>query len=97
MKRTLGILLKGLAIILIVSWVGLILIEHNRHSQGKPMLVVLNKKIIDYYDGHVYVYTGLGYKSIIYERTSLNGKEFGPIFISVRNKLPKEGRGNEIK
>ena len=30
----------------------------------------------------------LGYKTITYERTSLYGREFGHIFITVREQLP---------
>jgi len=53
------------------------------------MLVVLKEDVITYEDGKVIVSWGLGYKTITYERTSLYGKEFGHIFISVREVLPE--------
>ncbi len=67
---------------------GLILTEYYRYQEDKPMLVVLKEETLNYEDGHVYVYYGLGYKAISYERTSLHGKEFGHIFIKVKEKIP---------
>jgi len=90
MKKTLGILLKSFLIMLVVAWIGLILVEYFRYQDNEPMLVVLKEETLSYDDGHVYVYWGLGYKAITYERTSLYGKEFGHIFISVRETLPQK-------
>lgn len=73
---------------IVVSWIGLILVEYFRYQDNEPMLIVLKEETIPYEDGHVYVYWGLGYKSIIYERTSLYGKEFGHALIQVREALP---------
>ena len=87
MKKTLGILFKVLLVTIVVIWIGLILVEYFRYQDNEPMLVVLKEETISYDDGHVYVYWGLGYKSITYERTSLYGKEFGHIFIPVREKI----------
>lgn len=88
MKKTLGILFKALLVTVVVVWIGLILVEYFRYQDNEPMLVVLHEERIPYEDGHVYVRWGLGYKTITYERTSLYGKEFGHIFISVREQLP---------
>ncbi len=77
-----------LLVTLVVAWIGLILVEYFRYQDNEPMLVVLKEETIPYPDGHVYVYYGLGYKSITYERTSIYGKEFGHIFIGVRDKIP---------
>lgn len=88
MKRTLGILLKGLLVTLVVAWIGLILIEYFRYQDNNPMLVVLKEETLAYDDGHVYVSWGLGYKTITYERTSIYGKEFGHLFINVREEIP---------
>ena len=82
------ILLKVIAVSLVVGWITLIVIEYFRYQNNEPMLVVLKSDTLSYDDGHVYVYYGLGYKSITYERNSLYGKEFGHIFIGVREKLP---------
>lgn len=90
MKKTLGIIFKALLIALVVLWISLILTEYFRYQDNKPMLVVLKEETLNYDDGHVYVYWGLGYKAITYERTSLYGKEFGHIFINVREKLPNQ-------
>ena len=53
------------------------------------LLVVLKEKEITYEDGTVYVYWGLGYKTITYDRISIYGKEFGHLFTKVREELPE--------
>ncbi len=88
MRKTLGIIFKVFILTLVVMWIGLIIIEYIRYQNNEPMLIVLKEDTLTYDDGHVYVYWGLGYKSITYERNSLYGKEFGHIFINVREKLP---------
>ena len=88
MRKTLGIIFKVLLVTLVVVWIGLILVEYFRYQDNEPMLVVLKEETLAYEDGHVYVYWGLGYKSITYERTSIYGKEFGHAFIPVRDTLP---------
>ncbi len=89
MKKTLGIIFKVLLVSFVVIWIGLILTEYFRYQDNEPMLVVLKSETLSYDDGHVYVYWGLGYKTITYERTSLYGKEFGHAFIKVRENMPK--------
>lgn len=88
MKKTLGIIFKVLIITLVLMWIALIIIEYIRYQDNEPMLVVLKEETLSYQDGHVYIYYGLGYKAITYERTSIYGKEFGHIFINVRDSLP---------
>lgn len=89
MRRTLGILFKVLLVSVVVVWIGLIMVEYFRYQDNDPMLVVLKEETLSYDDGHVYINWGLGYKTITYERTSIYGKEFGHIFIKVRDKVPK--------
>ena len=88
MKKTLGILFKVLLVTVVFVWIGLILIEYFRYQDNNPMLVVLKEETLAYDDGHVYISWGLGYKTITYERTSIYGKEFGHLFITVREELP---------
>lgn len=88
MRRTLGILLKTVIVLLVIAWISLIVYEYIRYQNKEPMLVKLKEEVLDYDDGHVYVNYGLGYKTITYERTSLYGREFGHIFITVREQLP---------
>lgn len=89
-KRALEIIYRILLAIIIILWIGLIIIEYTRYKEEKPMLVVLKEDKIFYDDGSVTVDYGLGYKSITYNRTSLNGREFGHIFIVVRDKVPRK-------
>ena len=90
MKRTLGLLFKAFIVLIVASWIILIVTEYIRYQKNEPMLVVLKEDTLTYDDGHVYVYYGLGYKSIIYNRTSIYGKEFGPFFIGVREQMPRK-------
>ncbi len=90
MKKTLGIIIKIVLVGIVVAWISLIFTEYFRYKDNKPMLVVLKQDKKEYDDGSVTIYYGLGYKEIIYERTSLYGKEFGHIFIKVREELPKK-------
>jgi len=89
MRKTLVILFKILLVMVVVVWMGLILVEYFRYQDNEPMLVVLKEETKAYEDGNVYISWGLGYKTITYERTSIYGKEFGHIFISVRDELPQ--------
>lgn len=79
--------MKAFLIAIVVAWIVLILTEYFRYQDNEPMLVVLKEETLSYPDGHVYVYYGLGYKAITYERTSIYGKEFGHIFIEVRESI----------
>lgn len=92
MRRTLEILFKVLLVSIVVAWIGLILVEYFRYQDNDPMLVALKEETLSYEDGHVYVTWGLGYKTITYERTSIYGKEFGHIFIKVRESLPEKNK-----
>lgn len=73
-------------------WIGLILTEYFRYQDNDPMLFLLKEETLSYEDGHVYINWGLGYKTITYERTSIYGKEFGHLFITVRDELPEENK-----
>jgi hypothetical protein len=90
MKKTLGIIIKSIFVLIVASWVILIVVEYFRYQKNEPMLVVLKEETKSYTDGHVYIYHGLGYKSIIYNRTSIYGKEFGPFFIQVKEEIPRK-------
>ena len=68
---------------------GLIYIEYKRFNNDLPMIVLLKEETKTYDDGYVVINYGLGYKSITYERANLKGKEFGHIFIKVREEMPK--------
>ena len=72
-------------------WIVLIMVEYVRFKNDEPMLFpIYEEEPIQYDDGHVYVYYGLGYKEIIYERSSIYGKQFGHMFIKVKEKLPEK-------
>ncbi len=92
MKRTIGLIVKILLVTLVVTWISLIMIEYVRYNNDEPMLIKLYEETRNYDDGHVYVTYGLGYKSISYERDSIYGKEFGHLFIKVKEKLPEKNK-----
>ena len=90
MRKTLGIIFRVILVLIAVLWMSLIIVEYVRYKDDEPMLIVLKQETLTYDDGHVYVYYGLGYKSITYNRTCIYGKEFGHIFTSVRGRLDEE-------
>ena len=89
MKKTLAITMKILIVCLVLGWIILIFAESKRYKNEEAMIVVLKEETLTYDDGRVYVYYGLGYKRIKYARKSINGSEFGPIFIKVKDEVPK--------
>ncbi len=78
---------RAIIIGIVVGYISLIFVEYFRYQKDEPMLIVLKEETKNYDDGHVYIYYGLGYKSITYERKSLYGKQFGHIFIKVKESL----------
>lgn len=98
MKSTIGFLVKSLLITVLVLWLGLIIIEFIRFKNDEPMLFpIVTSEPIKYDDGYVYVYYGFGYKEIIYERESIYGKQFGHLFIKVKEELPEKYKGQSDK
>ena len=89
MKKAVEIIYRVLLVIVIIIWMGLIYIEYKRFNNDLPMIVLLKEETKTYDDGYVVINYGLGYKSITYERANLKGKEFGHIFIKVREEMPK--------
>ena len=89
MKKTVEIVYRTILIVVVVVWIGLIFIEYTRFQKDLPMVVLIKEETKTYDDGYVVINYGLGYKTITYERSSIKGKEFGHIFIKVREKLPK--------
>ncbi len=87
MKKTLIIIIKTILIALVIGYMGLLIVEYFRYQNNEPMLIVLKTETKDYDDGHVYVYYGLGYKAIDYERKSIYGKQFGHLFIRIKDKI----------
>lgn len=90
MKKVLEITYRALLALIVVIWIGLVIMEYNRYQKDMPMLVLLKEETKTYDDGYVVINYGLGYKTITYERASIKGKEFGHIFIGVREKLPSK-------
>lgn len=89
MKKVVEILYRTLLIIVVLLWIGLIYVEYRRYQQDMPMIISLKEETKTYEDGYVIINYGLGYKSITYERANLKGKEFGHIFIRVKEEMPK--------
>ena len=90
MKKVIEIAYRTLLVLVVVIWIGLIVTEYNRYQKGLPMLVLIKEETKTYNDGYVVINYGLGYKTITYERANLKGREFGHLFIGVRDKLPSK-------
>lgn len=66
------------------------MVEYLRFKKDEPMLVVVNSEVVDFDGGKAYVNTGLGYKTIVYDGVSQKGREFGHMFIQVRDSLTNQ-------
>lgn len=89
MNRKVGNIIKVLIILLLVGWVTLVFVDYFRNANEKGPLFCLKKTEKTYPDGKVYICHGLGYKSIRYDRKSMNAMEFGPFFIKERTEPKK--------
>ena len=89
MDRTIGKIIKILLVVLLIGWVSLVLTDYIRNSNGKDPIFCLKRTTKKYSDGKVYICTGLGYKSIRYDRKSIDAIEFGPFFINERTEPKK--------
>ena len=80
MRRLIENILKVLLVILLIGWVAMVFVDYFRNGDGKDPLFCLKSETKEYYDGEVYICTGLGYKSFRYERKCKTGTAFGPFF-----------------
>lgn len=86
MKKGISFIIKISIIVIAGLYAILLFIEFDRYEKGKPMLITIkNTELHMYNDGVVEINTGLGYKTITYNRESVSGKEFGTIFIQEKN------------
>ena len=86
MKKGISLIIKCTIILIAGLYAVLLFIEFDRYENNKPMLLpIKDTEIHMYNDGEVEINTGLGYKTITYNRDSVSGKEFGTIFIQEKN------------
>lgn len=86
MKKGVSIAIKCTIVILALLYAVLLFVEFNRYEKNLPMLFPIKDTEIHVYDdGEVEINTGLGYKTITYNRDSAIGREFGHIFIQEKN------------
>lgn len=85
-KGYISLIIKIVIVLLASSYAVLLFVEYNRYQKDLPMLIqVKNTELHVYQDGDVEINTGLGYKTITYNRDSVQGKEFGTIFLEEKN------------
>ena len=85
-KGIISLIVKIVIVVLAAAYAILLFIEYNRYQNDLPMLVqTKNTDIHVYQDGDVEINTGLGYKTITYNRDSVKGKEFGTLFLEEKN------------
>lgn len=82
-KKIFNIIFWVAVAILAVIWIT----DFMRIRDDKDPQFCLSKTVHEFEDGTVTECTGLGYKTYRYNRTSMsNGIEFGPFFMSMREK-----------
>ncbi len=85
-KGIVSLIVKIVIVVVAASYAILLFVEYNRYQHDLPMLIqTKNTDIHVYQDGDVEINTGLGYKTITYNRDSVQGKEFGTIFLEEKN------------
>jgi len=79
---------KKKKIIIIIIWIVLFIwmvicfVDYNKTRNEKRPLFCLNRKTLKYDDGNIDVCYGFGYKIYHYNRATLRGFEYGPIWLS---------------
>ena len=82
MKKGFSLFIKCFIVILAAGYAILLFLEFDRYENDEPMIMpIKNTEVHVYSDGEVEINTGLGYKTITYNRGSVQGKEFGTIFL----------------
>ena len=84
MKKVIINVLKIIAILLVIVWIGIIFVDYFKARDGHDPMFCIKEEVKTYDDGTVYSCTGLGYKLFRYERKSISAVEFGPFFIQER-------------
>ena len=86
MKKGLSLFIKCLIIIIAAGYAILLFLEFDRYEKNLPMILpIKHTEVHVYSDGEVEINTGLGYKTITYNRDSVQGKEFGTILLQEKN------------
>ena len=76
--------ISSIITIILIAWVALMGYDYYRASKKdpEPPLIILKEEKRDYSDGTVTEYTSLGYKYIVYRRTSRTGFMFGGFWLT---------------
>jgi hypothetical protein len=68
--------------IVLFIWMGICLFDFFRTVSNKEPKLCIKQVRTTYNDGYVDTCTGIGYKVINYRRTSMNGNQYGPFWIT---------------
>ena len=71
--------------IIVFGILGAWLVDFYNYYQGNEPALCIKEEVYEYEDGKTKSCTGLGYKVYIYERSSIEGMEFGPFWLEERN------------
>lgn len=72
--------------IILFAWVALLAYDYYRATKNEPPLIIVSEKTVDYNDGTVTEYNSLGYKYIVYKRSSRKGYVFGGFWVKIEEK-----------
>ena len=86
--KTFKKVVSTVGLLLILVWVAILVWDWARVNSGKEPMFCVARETHKYDDGEVLECLGLGYRSFIYKRDTLGGKEFGPFFI--KEKQPED-------
>jgi hypothetical protein len=84
MKKKFIFILKISILVLLFFWIVMVFTDYFRIRQSKKPMFCISTQEKEYDDGITYICNGVGYKTIIYDRTCITAFEFGSVFIKER-------------
>jgi hypothetical protein len=84
MKKNIIIIIKIAILVLLFCWIVIVFTDYFRVRQDKSPMFCISEQDIEYDDGSVHICTGIGYKTIRYNRSCISAAEFGSITLKER-------------
>ncbi len=84
-KKTVMTGIKVAVLFILFIWIVIVFMDYLRVRSDKNPMFCLSKVENKYDDGTTTICTGIGYKTIHYNRDCLTASEFGPFIIKERS------------
>ncbi|MDD2203294.1 MAG: hypothetical protein PHT75_01300 [Bacilli bacterium] len=84
MKKKVKVLLVIIAILIIVVWLCIFVVDCVRVKNHQKPMLIFNTNHFDYNDGYVVEYDCLGYKYFEYRREAIEEEDLAPFWASYK-------------